>query len=149
MLIAFGSGLAALLTPWVFPMIPLTVFLLKQEYRHPFKNSPTSFIDKSVARFELINYINAFISYVKHLLNFCTKILNYNSFITKIKNVGFRKCIVDNKSTMNYYEIYPKGIFRDYINAFGSNIKEWTYAGFGITLISAFVAHASVGDGVV
>lgn len=46
---------------------------------------------------------------------------------------------------MNYHEIYPKGIFRDYINAFGSNMKEWTYAGFGITLISAFVAHASIG----
>lgn len=31
---------------------------------------------------------------------------------------------------------------------FGSNMKEWAYAGFGITLISASVAHASVGDGV-
>ncbi|MCG8317957.1 MAG: DoxX family protein [Cytophagales bacterium] len=30
---------------------------------------------------------------------------------------------------------------------FGSNMKEWAYAGFGITLISAFVAHVS--DGVV
>ena len=28
---------------------------------------------------------------------------------------------------------------------FGSNMKEWAYAGFGITLISAFVAHASIG----
>lgn len=32
---------------------------------------------------------------------------------------------------------------------FGSNMKEWAYAGFGITLISAFVAQASVSDGVV
>ncbi|ASS49748.1 MAG: DoxX-like family protein [Candidatus Fluviicola riflensis] len=26
------------------------------------------------------------------------------------------------------------------------NIKEWAYAGFGITLISAFILHLSVGD---
>ena len=29
-----------------------------------------------------------------------------------------------------------------------SNIKEWAYAGFGITLISASISHASVGDGI-
>lgn len=29
---------------------------------------------------------------------------------------------------------------------FSSRIKEWAYAGFGITLISAFVAHYSSGD---
>ncbi|MGN8070134.1 DoxX family protein [Mucilaginibacter sp. 22184] len=26
------------------------------------------------------------------------------------------------------------------------NLKEWTYAGFAITFISAFIAHCSVGD---
>ncbi|MES2555934.1 MAG: DoxX family protein [Bacteroidota bacterium] len=29
---------------------------------------------------------------------------------------------------------------------FKGNIKEWAYAGFGITLISAFILHLSVGD---
>ncbi len=28
----------------------------------------------------------------------------------------------------------------------GSKVKEWAYSGFTITLISAFVAHLSVGD---
>jgi len=28
----------------------------------------------------------------------------------------------------------------------GRSIKEWAYAGFGITFISAFIAHTSVGD---
>tara|TARA_B110000495_G_C22983122_1_gene578156 strand:- start:978 stop:1349 length:372 start_codon:yes stop_codon:yes gene_type:complete len=27
-----------------------------------------------------------------------------------------------------------------------SRVKEWAYAGFGITLISAFIAHLSAGD---
>ncbi|HSZ71437.1 MAG TPA: DoxX family protein [Cytophagaceae bacterium] len=27
-----------------------------------------------------------------------------------------------------------------------SRIKEWAYAGFGITLVSAFIAHTSIGD---
>ena len=30
---------------------------------------------------------------------------------------------------------------------FGHNIKEWAYAGFGITLVSAAIAHFNVGDG--
>ena len=29
---------------------------------------------------------------------------------------------------------------------FKGNVKEWAYAGFGITLISAFILHLSVGD---
>jgi hypothetical protein len=29
---------------------------------------------------------------------------------------------------------------------FSTRMKEWAYAGFGITLISAFVAHANSGD---
>ncbi|HLP56436.1 MAG TPA: DoxX family protein [Fluviicola sp.] len=29
---------------------------------------------------------------------------------------------------------------------FKGNMKEWAYAGFGITLISAFILHLSVGD---
>lgn len=27
------------------------------------------------------------------------------------------------------------------------NVKDWVYAGFGITLLSAFILHVSVGDG--
>jgi len=27
------------------------------------------------------------------------------------------------------------------------NVKDWAYAGFGITLLSAFILHVSVGDG--
>lgn len=29
---------------------------------------------------------------------------------------------------------------------FKGNVKEWAYAGFGITLISAFILHLSAGD---
>jgi hypothetical protein len=33
------------------------------------------------------------------------------------------------------------------IPSFPRNIKDWAYAGFGITLLSAFILHVSVGDG--
>ena len=29
-----------------------------------------------------------------------------------------------------------------------ARLKEWTYAGFAITLVSALIAHFAVGDGV-
>jgi DoxX-like family len=34
------------------------------------------------------------------------------------------------------------------IPAVPSRIKEWAYAGFAITFVSAFIAHLSIGDGV-
>lgn len=33
------------------------------------------------------------------------------------------------------------------IPALPRNVKDWAYAGFGITLLSAFILHVSVGDG--
>ncbi len=32
------------------------------------------------------------------------------------------------------------------VPAFPKNVKEWAYAGFGITFISAMIAHINVGD---
>jgi cytochrome c biogenesis protein CcdA len=40
MILAFGSGLAALLTPCVFPMIPLTVSFFSKKNNNPKEVSP-------------------------------------------------------------------------------------------------------------
>ncbi|MBB5063816.1 DoxX family protein [Granulicella mallensis] len=39
------------------------------------------------------------------------------------------------------------GVIALLVPAIPARIKEWAYAGFAITLVSAFIAHLAVGDG--